>query len=81
MMLRQEMESYPIIIGACAHNKDDSKQNEDTWWWMWVDIGKQIVMLLPMGVMALLRVSTWRIFWEVCKLKVSEYMAGLYYVP
>ena len=26
----QEMESYPIIIRACAHYKDHSKQNEDT---------------------------------------------------
>ena len=33
-MLRQEMESYPIIIEACLHNNDDSKQNEDTGWWM-----------------------------------------------
>ena len=30
MMLRKEMDSYPIIIGACAHNKDDNKQIEDT---------------------------------------------------
>ena len=30
MMLRQEMESYTIIIGACAHNKDDNKHIEDT---------------------------------------------------
>ena len=30
MMLIQEIESYPINIGACAHNKDDNKQNEDT---------------------------------------------------
>ena len=22
---RQELESYPIVIGACAHNKDDNK--------------------------------------------------------
>ena len=29
MMLRQEMESYQIIIGACAHTKDDNKQNDD----------------------------------------------------
>ena len=25
-MLRQEMESCPIIIGACAQNKDDKKK-------------------------------------------------------
>ena len=25
VMLRQEMESYPIIIWAWAHNKDDNK--------------------------------------------------------
>ena len=31
VMLRQEMESYPIMIGASAHNKDDNKQGEDTW--------------------------------------------------
>ena len=30
MMLRQEMESDQINIGACSHNKDDSKQNDDT---------------------------------------------------
>ena len=30
-MLRQEIESYQIIIGACAHNKDDNKQNDDDW--------------------------------------------------
>ena len=29
-MLRQEMESYPIIIGAYAQNKDKNKQSEDT---------------------------------------------------
>ena len=31
MMLIQEIEYYPIIIGACVHNKDDTKLNEDTW--------------------------------------------------
>ena len=31
MMLRQEIESYQIIIGAFAHNKDDNKQNNDNW--------------------------------------------------
>ena len=30
VMLRQEMESYPIIIKACAHNKDDNKQSKYT---------------------------------------------------
>ena len=30
MMLRQEMESYQIIIWAWAHNKGDKKQTEDT---------------------------------------------------
>ena len=30
-MLKQEMDSYIIIIGACAHNKDDNKQSKDTW--------------------------------------------------
>ena len=34
-MLKQEMESYIIIIGAWAHNKDINKQSEDTWWLMW----------------------------------------------
>ena len=29
IMMRQEMESYPIIIEACLHNNDDRKQNED----------------------------------------------------
>ena len=24
------MKSYPIIIGACTHNKDNNKQSEDT---------------------------------------------------
>ena len=31
VMLKQEMESYMITIGACAQNKDDNKQSEDTW--------------------------------------------------
>jgi 6,7-dimethyl-8-ribityllumazine synthase len=55
IMLRQEMESYPIIIGACnAHttkttaNKMKTHDGESGWY-----IGKQIVMLLPMGVMPL----------------------------
>ena len=30
MMLGQLIESYPIMIGACAHNKDDNKESEDT---------------------------------------------------
>ena len=42
VMLRQEMESYPIIILGWAHNKDDNKV-----------IGQQIYKLLQMGVMAL----------------------------
>jgi hypothetical protein len=29
MMSGQEIESYPIIIGACAHNTEDNKQNEE----------------------------------------------------
>jgi hypothetical protein len=28
--LRQDIESYPIIIAACVHIKDDNKQSEDT---------------------------------------------------
>ena len=31
VMLKQKMESYMITIGACAQNKDDNKQSEDTW--------------------------------------------------
>ena len=27
-MLRQEMESYPFIIGTCAHSKDNNKQKK-----------------------------------------------------
>ena len=34
-MLKQEIDSYIIIIWACAHNKEDNKQSEDTWWWIW----------------------------------------------
>ena len=30
MTLTQEMESYPIMIEACANNKDDHKESEDT---------------------------------------------------
>ena len=30
MMLIQEIEYYPIIIGARKHNEDDTKLNEDT---------------------------------------------------
>ena len=26
VMLRQEMESYPIFIGACAHNKEETNK-------------------------------------------------------
>ena len=29
VMFRQEMESYPTINGACAHNKDDKQQSAD----------------------------------------------------
>ena len=29
-MLKQEMESYILIIGECAHNKDNNKQSQDT---------------------------------------------------
>ena len=31
VMLRQETESYPIIIVACVHNEDVNKQSDDTW--------------------------------------------------
>ena len=54
-MLKQEIEYYPIIIGACAHNKTPG--NEFGWY-----IDKQIVMLFLIGVMALARVPTWGIF-------------------
>ena len=30
VMLRQEIESYPVIIGACAHNKDNNKKLQTT---------------------------------------------------
>ena len=41
----------------------------------------KLALLFPMGVMALVMVPTLGIFWEEWKLKVSEYMVGLYYVP
>ena len=43
--------------------------------------GKQMFMLLPMGDMAQVKNNQLGAFWEALKLKVSEYMAGLYYVP
>jgi hypothetical protein len=30
LILKQEMIPYMIIIGACAHNKGDKKQSENT---------------------------------------------------
>ena len=35
-MLKQEMDSYIIIIWECAQNKDDNKQSEDNWEPTWV---------------------------------------------
>ena len=31
MMLRQKIEFNQIMIWACAQNKGDKKQNDDTW--------------------------------------------------
>ena len=78
IMLRQEMDSYPIIIGACAHTKmatNKMKKTDDECGWY---IGKWIFMMSPMVVMALLKGTNSEHFWEAWKLKVSEY---LYYVP
>ena len=44
LMLTQEIESYPAIIGAYSHNKDDM-----------VHIGTEIYILLTMGAMALVK--------------------------
>ena len=69
-MLRQEIESYQIIIRACAHNKDNNKQNDDTWWWTWaVDWYTDLHAVANGG-----HGSSKGFF-------LSEYMAGLYYVP
>jgi hypothetical protein len=55
-MLRQETESYPITIGAWAHNKDDKVNTPDDECGFY--IATEIYMLQPMGVMALNRVPT-----------------------
>ena len=52
-MLRQEIESYPIIVWAWAHNKDDNKQSDDSECECGLYIAPQIYMLLQIGVMAL----------------------------
>ena len=47
------MEYYSVIIGACPHKKTTAnkmKTPDDEYGWQ---IGEQIVMLSPMGVMAL----------------------------
>jgi hypothetical protein len=67
-MLRQEMESNPLSIGACSHNKDDTNKGKTP-----DDEGKLVYkrICLEHQCGALLRKLT---------IKASEYMAGLYYV-
>ena len=47
VMLRQEMESYPVIIGACPHNKVKTPDDESGSRWVHK----------PMEVMALVKIT------------------------